>query len=288
MKIAAIGTFDGVHRGHQSVLKVMKDHAGRKGLEPVAVTFDQHPLAHIAPERTPMQLTSLEEKKKLLKEAGVVPVVVEFNETLRSTTAAGWLRRLKEEWAVKALVIGYDNTFGCDGVNMSVDDYKKIGEAEGIEVFTAEEIKGVSSSAIRKAVAKGDVEKAREMLGRPYTLTSKIVKGNGIGHTIGFPTANMEMPGGVAFPKPGVYEATVRIEGEKEWRKAMVNIGNRPTVGGGGENIMETHIIDWDGDLYGKDVTVGFLSRIRDEKKFDSIDELRKQLEQDMDLCKSR
>lgn len=280
-KVAAIGTFDGVHRGHRSVLKVLADYAREHDMEPVAITFDRHPLALIDASRVPGDLTPLWKKKKLLKELGATPMVLEFNEPLRSTTAQQWMRRLSEEFGVKALVVGYDNTFGSDGINLSLDDYRKLGSKVGIEVLTANEIKGVSSSAIRKAVMAGEVEKAGEMLGRPFSITAQVVRGNSLGHTIGFPTANIDIPGGAAIPKPGVYAAIVKTLDDGKKHPAMVNVGTRPTVMRGDDAVIEAHLIDWNGDLYGKDITVRFIKRLRDEQKFDSIEALKCQLVND-------
>lgn len=281
IKVAAVGTFDGVHRGHRSVLKALTDYASDNDMEPIAITFSAHPLALIDPSREPAQLTPLGKKKKLLKEVGATPVVLEFDEPLRSTTAREWMKRLHDEFNVRAIIIGYDNTFGCDGVNLSLEDYKILGKNEGIEVHTAPEIKGVSSSSIRKAVNAGEMEKAMDMLGRPYSITAKVEKGNSLGHTIGFPTANIEIPEGVAIPKPGVYAAVVKLLDSGKKYRAMVNIGKRPTVMRGDYTVIEAHILDWHGDLYGKEITVRFLKRLRDEKKFESIEALRQQLGKD-------
>ena len=280
-RVAAIGTFDGVHRGHRSVLKMMTDYAIAHDMEPLAITFSNHPLSLIDPSRTPKTLTPLKKKKNLLQEVGSVPKVFEFDSSLRNTTAAQWMRKLHDEMGVKTLIIGYDNTFGSDGVYLSLEDYKKIGKEIGIEVLTAPEIKDVSSSAIRKAVSEGEMEAERNMLGRPYSITSKVVSGNSLGHTIGFPTANLEIPEGVAVPKIGVYAAIVKILETGKKYAAMVNIGKRPTVMRGDGVVIEAHLLDWDGDLYGKEITVRFLKRIRNEEKFESIDALKRQLAKD-------
>lgn len=280
-RVAAIGTFDGVHTGHRAVLRHLVDYATEHKLQPVAITFRRHPLALIDPEREPAELTPLWKKMKLLEEAGVTPIVVEFDENLRHTTAREWMKRLREDYGVKALVMGYDHTFGSDGVNMSLEDYRKLGAEEGITVIAGEEVKGVSSSAIRKAVKNGEMEKAHEMLGRPFSITSKVVEGNKLGHTLGFPTANIETPEGVAIPKTGVYAAIVKTLHDGKKHKAMVNVGSRPTVRRGEDVVIEAHILDWEGNLYGKDITVRFLKRLRDEQKFDTIEALKQQLAKD-------
>lgn len=284
-RIAAIGTFDGVHRGHRSVLKVLIDYARLHNMEPVALSFRAHPLALIDPSRCPKDLTPLWKKKNLLKEAGATPMIIDFDEDVRATTAAQWMKRLHDEFGVKALVIGYDNTFGCDGVTLSLEDYKKIGAKENIEVLTAEEIPGVSSSKIRKTVLAGDVEKAGEMLGRPYSITSKVVEGNRLGRSLGFPTANISVPENQAIPKPGVYAAIVKTLNDGVKHPAMVNVGTRPTLMRGDDLVVEAHLIDWEGDLYGKEITVRFIKRLRDEKKFDSIEDLKVQLAEDRRAC---
>lgn len=281
-KIAAIGTFDGVHRGHRAVLKTLTEHARENNMEPVAVTFSNHPLAVIDPQRTPSQLTPLWKKKNLLLEVGAFPLLFEFSSDLRELTALEWLKKLHDEFDVEMLVVGYDNTFGADGVNLSLEDYRSLGKQAGINVITADEIPGVSSSAIRKAVKAGEMEKAREMLGRPYSITAKVVRGNNLGHSLGFPTANIDLPDNIAVPKPGVYAAVVKTLSDGKKHPAMVNIGTRPTVMRGDNTVMEAHIINWNGDLYDKDITVRFLKRLRDEVKFDTIEALKKQLSSDL------
>ena len=280
-KIAAIGTFDGVHRGHREVLGVLSNYARENDLEPIAITFDRHPLAHIDPERQPSELTPLWKKKNLLKEVGVLPLVLEFNEELRINTAEQWLRHLHEDFSVRALVIGYDNTFGSDGINLSLENYVELGEKIGIKVIPAKEVKGVSSSAIRKAVTSGNVEKAAELLGRPYSITSKVVGGNHLGHTFGFPTANIALSGKEAIPKAGVYAGIVKTLDDGKKYPAMINVGTRPTLMRGNDLVIEAHLLGYNGDLYGKDITVRFLKRIREEQKFESINALRQQLEKD-------
>ena len=286
-RVAAIGTFDGVHRGHRSVLGALTDYARENDLEPLAITFDRHPLALIDSKRRPLELTPLWKKKRLLNEVGASVKILGFDEELRRTTAKEWMKKLHDEYGVRAMVIGYDNTFGSDGINLSLEDYKRMGEEEDIVVLSADEIKGVSSSAIRKAVVNGEMEKARDMLGRPYSITAKVVRGNGVGHTIGFPTANIDLPEGVAIPKPGVYAAIVKTLDSGRKHPAMVNVGSRPTVMRGDDTVIESHLINWEEDLYGKDITVRFMKRIRDERKFDSIEALRQQLEMDRKVISS-
>ena len=280
-RIASIGTFDGVHRGHLSVIKELLDKAEANGMEPLVITFDKHPLALLRPHNKPMSLSTNEEKRNLLKEHGLEPLVVEFDQNLQSTSARSWMKELHDKYNVRALVVGYDNTFGSDGINLSLDDYRKLGAQEGIEVYTADIVKGISSSAIRKAVAEGDLDKVNEMLGRPYTITGTVVEGERLGRKIGFPTANLDVPAEKALPKSGVYAALVTIPGSEKSMPAMVNIGTRPTVTPDDKTSIEVHLLDRDDDLYGKELSVAFLQRLRDEKRFDSLEELKQQLEID-------
>lgn len=277
---AAIGTFDGVHRGHEAVIAKLRDVSDERHLTPIAVTFDRHPLDLIAPKRAPKAITTIERKGRLLKDAGVTPVVLPFDETMRATTALDWMRRLKRDYNVAAIVVGYDNTFGSDGVNLSIADYRRLGQSLGIDIIEAPFVPGVSSSAVRKAVGEGDVKRAADMLGRPYRLTGTVVDGNRLGRTIGFPTANINPDPTLAIPADGVYAATAILsDGSKH--PAMVNIGRRPTVRRGEQRTIEAHVINWKGDLYGSQIGLDFTSRLRDEVRFNSIEALRAQLEKD-------
>ncbi len=288
---AAVGTFDGVHRGHIAVLDTLKELASEKGLEPMAFTFDRHPLSLIAPSRAPKAITTLHKKEELLRKTQVTPVVMPFDEELRSTTALSWMRILKEKFGVELLVVGYDNTFGCDGVALSISDYRDFGAQLGIEVAEAPVVEGTSSSAIRKAIEAGEVEKANDMLGRRFSLPGIVVEGNRLGRTIGFPTANLLTESGIVGPANGVYAAYATLHDGKR-HNAMVNIGVRPTIRRGNDTTVEAHVIDWNGDLYGHNVSVSFVSRLRDEEQFKSIDALRAQLVKDREAagkaCDSR
>lgn len=283
---AAIGTFDGVHKGHLAVISKLREVAAEKDVDPVAITFDVHPLSIIAPERAPASVTSVEKKCELLRAAGVMALVVAFDEEMRQTTARDWMRRLHDEYGVVALVVGYDNTFGSDGITLSIADYRRIGEEIGIEVVEAPFVDGISSSAIRKALIAGDVEKAATMMGRYYSLPGTVVDGNRLGHTIGFPTANIMPAPRLTIPANGVY-AAIALLPDGTRHLAVVNIGTRPTVRRGDTRTIEAHILDFDGDLYGFPVTIIFRKRLRDEIKFKSIEALRRQIEKDCETAKN-
>ncbi|MDE6443963.1 MAG: riboflavin biosynthesis protein RibF [Muribaculaceae bacterium] len=278
---AAVGTFDGIHLGHAEVLRVVREEAEKRGLEPIAVTFDRHPLTLIAPERAPAAITTTERKEKLIRKNGIRPLVLPFNEDMRSTTAYEWMRLLHDNYGVRLLVVGYDNTFGSDGVNLSIADYREMGREIGIEVMEAPYVAGVSSSAVRKAVAAGDIAEAREMLGRPFSISGIVVEGNRLGRTIGFPTANLQPTPGIVVPGKGVYAAKAILP-DGSVADAMVNIGVRPTIRRGNAPTIEAHIIGWKGDLYGQRIRLEFYARLRDEQQFNSIDALRKQLKTDL------
>ncbi len=283
---AAIGTFDGVHRGHIAVINKLKEIADEKDVDPVVITFDVHPLSVIAPERAPAAITSTEKKCELLRASGVMALVVGFDEKTRQTSARDWMQRLHDEYGVTDLVVGYDNTFGSDGVTLSIADYRRLGSEIGIDVVEAPFVEGISSSAIRKALLAGEIERAASMMGRYYSLSGTVVDGNRLGRTIGFPTANIMPHPGLSIPANGVYAAmAVLPDGSR--RKAIVNIGTRPTVRRGDNRTIEAHIIDFDGDLYGYPLTIIFRKRLRDEMKFKSIEALRRQIEKDRESAKN-
>lgn len=285
MKAVTIGTFDGVHRGHQLVLDTLKREAKARGLQPVAITFDRHPLELVAPERAPGKLMSTERKGEMIRREGVEPLILPFNEQLRRKSAYEWLDYIHRKYDVKLLVAGYDNTFGSDGIDMSIADYKAMGDAIGIEVLPAPEEEGVSSSAVRKAVKAGDIEKARTLLGHMPEIEGKVLPGFHIGSEIGFPTANLQILPRTALPSKGVYAALAFIDGSKVGQPAMVNIGYRPTFEGtekaSGHLTVEAHIIGCDEDLYNRHIRLEFAERLRDEKKFGSVKELIEQLKRD-------
>lgn len=284
-KAVTIGTFDGVHRGHQLVLETLKKEAASRGLQPTAMTFDRHPLDLIAPHRAPGNLTTTDRKVELIRNEDVEPIVLSFTEKLRRMRAYEWLDYIHRKYEVDLLVAGYDNTFGSDGIDLSISDYRTMGEAIGIEVISAPEEPGVSSSAIRKAVKAGDIQKATALLGHSPEIEGKVTSGFHIGREIGFPTANLQVARGSVIPSDGVYAARAFIEGSQEGTAAMVNIGTRPTFDGTraatDQAVVEAHIIGKDEDLYGKSLRLEFLSRLRDEIKFDSVKQLKQQLEKD-------
>lgn len=280
-KIVTTGTFDGVHKGHREVLDFMKERGAALGLSPAVVTFDRHPLEVISPERAPKLLMTPDARDAALSSLGVEVVRLAFDESLRRLTAAQWLRRMHRA-GVEEVVVGYDNTFGCDGRSLRMEDYFRLGRAEGIAVEEAPLLPGVSSTLVRDALAQGRVEDAARMLGRPYVLTGTVVHGRHLGHKLGFPTANVDCGSRLAIPAPGVYAADVVLP-YGALRKAVVNIGSRPTVDNGSDISVEAHIPGFSGDLYGKTVSLRFLRRLRDEHRFGSLDELQAAIRADIE-----
>lgn len=281
MRAATVGTFDGVHNGHRLVLETLRREAEAGNLEPVAVTFDRHPLELIAPHRAPGHLMSFGDRDKRIEAEGVRPLVIRFDESVRKQTAYEWMRRLHDDMKVRLLIVGYDNTFGSDGLSMSIADYQALGEVIGMRIVETPVRPGISSSAIRKAVAAGDVEKAGEMLGAPFTIEGRVKAGNHIGSEIGFPTANITPDPKRVLPAEGVYAAIATLPDGSQ-RRAGVNIGRRPTIGDLTRPIVEAHILDFNGDLYGDDISLALFKRIRGEEKFTSLEDLSARLKKDI------
>lgn len=284
---ATVGMFDGVHLGHRHILRKVADEARRCGAEPVAFTFDRHPLQLIRPESVPPMLCTLEERVSLIRSAGIGQcVVLEFDGRLRSMTAGEFIAMLAADYGVGELVMGYDHGFGSDRLR-DTSDYEAAAAPSSVRIVRCDrfEVGGhiVSSSEVRRALSEGRAEDAALMLGRPYSLAGHVVAGRQLGRTIGFPTANIEPRAGLAVPAPGVYCARARV-GDTVF-PAMVNIGHNPTVATGAPLSIEAHLIGFDGDLYGREMTLEFIGRLRDERHFGSVGELAAQLARDRDKC---
>ena len=274
-RIATIGFFDGVHKGHRYLFKQLNEEAAARGLKPLIVTFEEHPRTVLQSDYIPKLLSTKEERKALLSAYGEV-VMLRFS-TIRDLTAEQFMIRLKEEYGVEVLLMGYDHRFGSDGLRNS-EDYCRVGAKQGIEVLRMEEYQDgtqhVSSTEIRTALEKGDVERAKELLGRPYALFGKVVHGKGLGRTIGFPTANIEPeePNKI-IPMAGVY--AVEVTGYGLQVTGICNVDSKGTI--------EVHILDYKGDLYDQPLEIQFERFIREERQFHSLDELQQQIKADVD-----
>lgn len=290
-QIATIGFFDGVHKGHRYLFKQLNEEAAARGLKPLIVTFEEHPRTVLQSDYIPKLLSTKEERKALLSAYGEV-VMLRFS-TIRDLTAEQFMIRLKEEYGVEVLLMGYDHRFGSDGLR-NPEDYCRVGAKQGIEVLRMEEYQDgtqhVSSTEIRTALEKGDVERAKELLGRPYALFGKVVHGKGLGRTIGFPTANIEPeePNKI-IPMAGVYE--VKVKGERLKDEGVNELANERVSGLGvrgmcnidAKGTIEVHILGYKGNLYGQNLTIQFMQFIRKERQFHSLDELQQQIKADVD-----
>lgn len=288
-KIAAIGNFDGVHLGHRHLLAQVRENALRLGLSPMAVTFDTHPSHIFTPNAPTPALTTLPEKIRLLENEGMEHVeILPFTEALSHMESARFIEMLRAEYDVRALVIGYDNKLGSDR-HHGFTHYRRSGSAIGVDVIQATPWPGgeCSSSAIRRAITEGDLSRAAAMLGRPYSITGTVEAGRRIGRTIGFPTANVTPPQdqNLLIPPSGVYSASatdLSVPDTPTYR-AVVNIGTRPTVNDDTSlTTIEAHLIGFEGDLYRHTLRVEFSRRLRPERKFDSLSELKEQIERDI------
>ena len=279
-KAIAVGMFDGVHRGHQFLLRGLREEAARRGLQPVAVTFASHPAALTRPGAEPMLLQDLDERLDTLHAAGVETLVLDFNPELRRLTAEEFLRKMHAEHEADFLLLGFNNRLGSDRLGFDSPELDEACRRVGVELLRMPPLPGleISSSAIRRAIAEGDMEGAAEMLGRPYELEGKVVEGRRIGRTIGVPTANIQVDSHRLLPANGVYL------GRMLGHKAVVNIGRRPTVDHSArpEVTVEAHLLDFDGDLYGKTVRLELLRRLRSERKFNGLDELKEAIANDI------
>ena len=267
--------FDGVHRGHQFVLQQVVTTARQRGLLPMAITFDRSP-------RSELVLTPLPEKLSLLKSAGIDRVeVLPFTEELKAMTARQFMQQvLKERLHVKVLLTGYDNRFGRNREE-GFDDYVRYGRELDIDVQALPPKGDVSSSLIRRLLLEGRVAEAAEAMGHLYVLRGHVVHGEHVGTGLGYPTANIVAENACQLlPEAGAYAVMVQIGQEATLRPAMMNIGRRPTFDGQ-QQTQEVHLLHYDGDLYGQQLAVSFVQRLRDEQRFDSMEALQAQLSSD-------
>lgn len=279
-KVATIGFFDGVHRGHQHLLRQVLEVAHQRHMASLVVTFFQQP-RHVVTHETDrfFLLTTTNEKLHLLQQAGIDHCeVMEFTPELALMTAHDFMKLLHDKYGVSALVIGYDHRFGHNR-SEGFDDYVRYGKQLGIEVLQATQFPAVSSTKIRELLLEGDLEAANQILGYRYILEGKVVSGFHIGHTMGFPTANLQVAPEKLIPADGVYAVMVELDGEQH--QGMLNIGTRPTLANSDERSIEVHIFDFHDNIYDKELRLSLVKRTRGEVKFASKEQLILQLQQD-------
>ena len=279
-KVATIGFFDGVHRGHQHLLRQVLEVAHQRHMASLVVTFFQQP-RHVVTHETDrfFLLTTTNEKLHLLQQAGIDHCeVMEFTPELALMTAHDFMQLLHDKYGVSALVIGYDHRFGHNR-SEGFDDYVRYGKQLGIEVLQATQFPAVSSTKIRELLLEGDLEAANQILGYRYILEGKVVSGFHIGHTMGFPTANLQVAPEKLIPADGVYAVMVELDGEQH--QGMLNIGTRPTLANSDERSIEVHIFDFHDNIYDKELRLSLVKRTRGEVKFASKEQLILQLQQD-------
>ena len=290
-QVATIGFFDGVHRGHCSLLSQVVRQAAQRNRQSTVVTFDIHPRQLVNPDFQPLLLTTLDEKLQLLSLQGIDRVaVLHFDEQMASLSARDFMSVvLSRQLNVDTLVLGYDSRFG-HGRTAGFADYEAYGRSMGIDVLRATPLLSddgtpVSSSLVRNLLLSGNIAQANDALGRRYGLTGNVVEGFHEGRRLGFPTANLALADRQRLvPGRGVYAVWAELTGYSEPMPAMMNIGTRPTYNGSSQT-LEVHIIGYEGDLYGQDITVTFAERIRSEQPFDSPSALACQLQLDRKAC---
>jgi len=276
----AIGFFDGIHLGHQCVIKNMTHHAKTNCLKSVVITFDKSPKVALGYTQNSGQLTPLTEKLFLLKKMNVdYTLIIKFDTTLKNLTASQFIKTYLETINAKFISIGFDFKFGQGGVGSA--DFLVNKTAFKIQVANPVLINGtkISTTQIKNSLVKGNLSCVTRMLGRTYAINGKVIYGKQLGRTIGFPTANLLLNEDTLLPSPGVYATATYVDGNKF--ASMTNIGFNPTVTQDGELTIETHLLNNKQNLYGQNLRIEFYEKIREEMKFDGLDALVEQLERD-------
>jgi len=282
--VLTLGVFDGLHLGHQLIMRTVVDRARATGAVPTVITFEPHPRAVLHPESAPPLLQTFDQKIEALGVLGIEQtIIIHFDRAFSQIRAEEFLRNVVVgRLQAKEVYLGRGFFFGHNREG-NIELLRRVSVSLG---FVADEVREVrlrgqriGSKRIRELLLNGRVNLARRMLGRPYGVEGPVVRGDERGVKLGFPTANIQ-PHNRVIPRGGVYVTATLIDGQ--WRRSVTNIGTRPTFGEGLEPSVETHVMNWSGHLYGDVVRVRFLHRLRDEKKFSSIEELKSQIERDV------
>ena len=287
--LLTLGVFDGLHLGHQLIMRTVVERARALGAVPTVITFDPHPRAVLHPESAPPLLQTFDQKIEGFGVLGIEQtIVVRFTKAFASISAEHFLRDVvMDRLHAREVYLGKGFAFGHNREG-NIELLKRLGSELGFVAGEVPEVRlrdqRVSSSRIRELLARGHVNLARRMLGRPYGVEGRVERGSERGHKLGFPTANLH-PRNRVIPRNGVYVTGTLIDGQ--WRRSVTNIGLRPTFGDASEPSVETFVLNWDGDLYGDVVRVRFLYRLRAERKFGSVDELKQQIAKDVSRAES-
>lgn len=282
----ALGSFDGLHSGHLSLVNKIIELANENKGRSIVYTFKNHPRTLIKGATPPKLLMDNESKEEILEALGVDLIYFEeFNEEYMKLTPEGFIKYLCEKFKVKGIVVGFNYRFGYKNIG-NIEMLKELSTKYGYELYVMEpcnyENEVISSTRIRDELLNGNLDKAMKMLNRPYIIKGKVVHGKKLGRTIGFPTANLDYSKEALIPRKGVYYTNVQWQGKIY--KGITSVGNNPTVNGD-KLTIETYILDFNNDLYGHNIKVYFIKKIRDEKKFNSIDDLVIQLKKDKDYA---
>jgi len=287
--VLTLGVFDGLHLGHQLIMRTVVERARETGAIPTVITFDPHPRAVLHPESAPPLLQTLDQKVEGFGVLGIEQtIVIRFDKEFSQIRAEDFLRDVvKDRLHAKEVYLGRGFAFGHNREG-NIELLRRVSAELG---FFADEVpevqfrnQRVSSSKVRKLLLEGRVNLARRLLGRPYGVEGRVERGSERGHKLGFPTANLH-PNNRVIPRNGVYVTGTLIDGQ--WRRSVTNVGVRPTFGDVSEPSVETFVLNWDGDLYGDVVRVRFLYRLRDERKFGSVEELTRQITTDVARAQS-
>jgi len=286
--VLTIGNYDGVHIGHRTIIEIVKGKAREMVGTPMLMTFYPHPLHILRPDKELPSITPIEEKKRLIEEAGIeVLLILSFTADLSQLTPEAFVREvLIEKLGIKGLVVGYDFKFGRGGRG-DIEGIMKYAQAYGFFAQVASPVtiggEKVGSNKIRKLLQTGEVDKANLLLGRPYMISGEVVRGAGRGRAFGFPTINLRTDFDLVPPN-GVYVSEALIGGKR--LQSATNVGYNPTFGGQ-ERTIETFIFDYDGDLYGEHVRLFFHVKLREEVRFEHVSELQKQIERDVEAARA-
>jgi len=285
--VVTIGNYDGLHRGQRAVVDRVVERARALSSPAVVVTFDPHPLAVLAPARAPERIASDRQRERLLAEAGITDLwILPFTAALASVTAEAFVRDyLVEGLGLREVIVGSRFVFGA-GRAGNLTLLEMVGREAGFVARGLPEVlhdgRPVSSTRIREALRGGQVERARELLGRFWAIDGRIVEGEQLGRQLGWPTANLE-PAAAMLPAFGVYASRLRLDGEPGELRGVTNIGVRPTRSGDGRAHVETHLFDFDGDLYGRTAELELHHRLRSERRFPSLEALSRQIAIDVE-----